>query len=96
MTAPRLTHGGLYLANPFRPNSTISLVLEQSTNVHASIYDVHGGRVRTLVDDVFPAGLHEVIWNALSEDGRPASSGIYYMRVDIGSEQIRRKRLLVR
>ncbi|MBD3220175.1 hypothetical protein GF314_02955, partial [bacterium] len=59
-------------------------------------YDVAGRRVRTLVDEVRPAGRHEVLWNGADDSGRALSSGVYFARMRADGFQQTRKMTLVR
>jgi hypothetical protein len=67
--------------NPF--NSTATIPFSVGNNQHAislQIYDITGKLVARLVDEKFPVGNHTVQWNA---DG--FSSGVYFLKMDVGS-----------
>jgi hypothetical protein len=54
-----------------------------------------GNKVRTLVDDVLPAGQYHLQWNGFDDHERPVASGIYFYRLQIGqSAQTRKMHLL--
>jgi flagellar hook assembly protein FlgD len=46
---------------------------------------VRGSLVRTLVNETMPTGQHQARWNGVDEGGRPAASGIYFVRMIAGS-----------
>jgi hypothetical protein len=76
--------------NPFRTTSTISYDLPASGRVRLFLYDVAGRRVRTLVDDLRPAGRHMV---TLRAEG--LASGVYFYRLEaIGQRREGRTALL--
>src|SRR4029077_17918600 len=55
--------------NPFSQSTTISFSLSQSEHVSLKIFDVEGRLIRTLVNDVMSAGMHELTWNVRDENG---------------------------
>jgi hypothetical protein len=71
--------------NPFNPQTTVDFTLAASANVRIAIYDVRGSLVRTLVNETMPTGQHQARWNGVDEGGRPAASGIYFVRMIAGS-----------
>ena len=83
--------------NPFNPETTIRYQLPRVADVELEIYNTSGQRVRTLVDGRLNAGRYEVRWNGLDDQGRPLASGLYFYRLQAGSEfQQIRKMLLVK
>lgn len=67
--------------NPFNPSTTIRFSLAQSGQASLKIYDVRGRMIRSLVDGALPAGDHELRWDGRTQDGSPAASGVYFMRL---------------
>jgi len=63
--------------NPFNPSTTISFTLSRNTTVCLDIYNLKGQKIIGLVDGVFGAGVHKVVWNGIDENGRSVSSGVY-------------------
>ena len=47
---------------------------------------MHGRLVRSLEMGTLPAGTHPIAWDGRLRDGLPAFSGVYWMRVQAGSE----------
>jgi M6 family metalloprotease-like protein len=70
--------------NPFNPQTTVAISLASPGLVRIAIYDVRGSLVRRLADDVMPAGDHSIVWNGVDDAGRPATSGIYFVRMIAG------------
>ncbi|MCP4707880.1 MAG: T9SS type A sorting domain-containing protein, partial [Planctomycetes bacterium] len=64
--------------NPFNPNTTIAFALPTAVGVKIKIYNVNGQLVKTLVDEVRPAGKYEVNWDGTDNHGRSVSSGLYF------------------
>lgn len=76
--------------NPFNPGTVIEFSLDESEKVNLSIYDVRGHVVRTLVNGVFSAGTHAVIWDARDDIGRQLGAGLYFCRMKVqGGSQMK-------
>ena len=82
--------------NPFNPRTEIRLTLPEDARASVNIYDLAGRHVESLVDRNFGAGDHSVIWEGKDSTGRPVSSGVYFVIVDVGGEVQRHKVALVR
>ncbi|MBE0567563.1 MAG: hypothetical protein IH621_16530 [Krumholzibacteria bacterium] len=67
--------------NPFNPRTTIAFDLAAASAVRLEIFDVRGRLVRSLVDEVLPAGRHAAVWDGADGGGRPAASGLYFCRL---------------
>lgn len=65
--------------NPFNPTTTISYQLPVETQVQLNVYTVTGQLVATLVNDVRPAGVHQVNF-----DASRLASGVYVYRIIAG------------
>ena len=66
--------------NPFNPTTNIELRIASFGFVSLRIYDALGREVSTLVNDVRPAGVYTVRWDASS-----LPSGVYYYRLQAGT-----------
>ena len=82
--------------NPFNPVTTIRFTTTSSQRVRIDVYDLLGRRVKTIVDDRFSAGIHEVVWDATDDDGRTVASAMYMYRVTNGVSSVTRKMLFLR
>ena len=65
--------------NPFNPTTVIKYSIPEAANVEIKVYDMLGGEVADLVNEVKDAGAHEVNFNASS-----LSSGIYIYSIHAG------------
>jgi flagellar hook assembly protein FlgD len=64
--------------------------------VELSIYDITGGKIRTLVNRQMPAGFHQVVWQGRDDSGSSVASGVYLYRIRAGQFQQSRKMVLLR
>lgn len=67
--------------NPFNPLTTIRVELPHSAATTLKVYNLVGQEVATLVDQVLPAGYHELSWDGSDQYGREAPTGIYLYRL---------------
>jgi hypothetical protein len=70
--------------NPFNPRTEISFRVPREGRVRLDVYDVRGRMVRSLLDEVRPAGLQSVVWNGRDDDDRPVAAGVYLVRLQDG------------
>ena len=86
--------------NPARGPTRLSFTLPAATAeggpVRLIIYATDGRLVRTLLDGRVPAGPHDVAWDALGDDGRPAPSGVYFCRLEWMGRTLERKLAVLR
>jgi hypothetical protein len=69
-------------ANPFRDAILLSYAVPRSSRVAATILDVSGRRVATLLDRIAEAGDLGVSWDARSDEGRRVTPGTYFVRFE--------------
>ncbi len=82
--------------NPFNPETALRFQLPQPVHTRLTIFNLRGQEVRTLVNDRFEAGYHEVKWNGLNAEGLQVGSGVYYCRIKAGDYTSVIKMVLVR
>ena len=82
--------------NPFNPTTIIGYSLPGTSHVTLEIYNVLGQGVRTLVDQMQPAGQYQIEWNSTDESGRPVASGVYLYRLSTDNFTQAKKMLLLK
>jgi hypothetical protein len=82
--------------NPFNPETVIAFSLSNVGNVEINVYNVRGQLVRTLVNDVYNAGVHQVVWNGRDENGVQVGSGVYFYRMRAGEYHSMRRMILMK
>ncbi len=72
--------------NPFNPGTNIQFSIVTSEKVDLAIYDVRGQWVRTLVDhELRSPGEYTVSWDGTDNHGQRVASGIYFTRMQAGT-----------
>lgn len=82
--------------NPFRAASAMRFGVPRAGRVSLRIYDLAGRHVRTLLDEVLPAGSRTVNWDGAGGAGRAASAGLYVVRLQVPGAEFTRRVLLLR
>lgn len=82
--------------NPFNPQTTIAFSLAQSERVSLAIHDLQGRLVRTLVDEVRPAGQQQIVWDGTDDTGRRVASGTYMYRLQTSDRLLTRSMVMVK
>lgn len=82
--------------NPFNPETTITFDLSEASRVNITIYNVLGQHVRTLVNELKPAGTHSLVWNGKNDAGERVTNGVYLYRMEAGSVSVTRKLILMK
>lgn len=77
--------------NPFNPSTMINYVLPADDRVILKVYDIAGRVVKTLVDEVKPAGRYVVRFN-----GNDAAGGIYFCQMVTSHYKRTMKMMLVK
>jgi hypothetical protein len=67
--------------NPFSQQTTVELALSEQADVKVQVYNVLGQKVATVADGEMTPGTHKLDW-----DGSSLSSGVYFVRMEAGSE----------
>ncbi|MBW6516457.1 MAG: immune inhibitor A [Candidatus Cloacimonetes bacterium] len=82
--------------NPFNPVTNIAFSIPVQERVQLKIFNIKGELVKTLLDDILPAGDHIIQWNGVNNNNRPVSSGIYFYQIQAGTFRETRKALLLK
>ncbi len=85
--------------NPFNPETWIPYQLAASAEVTLTIYDMHGGAVRSLEVGHQPAGLYQsrsraAYWDGRNRHGESVASGLYFYTLRAGEFTATRKMLI--
>ncbi|MDP8322276.1 MAG: T9SS type A sorting domain-containing protein [Candidatus Stygibacter australis] len=89
-------HNLLCYPNPFNPELTISFNLEAQKEVKLDIYNVKGQKVKSLAAETFRPDDYNIVWKGDDNAGNKVSSGVYYIRLQVGEEIVNRKVILMK
>ncbi len=84
-------------ANPSRLSRgpvALQLTLPQETEVSLAVFDLAGRQVWRTAASVRPRGRHVITWDGKAQNGKTVAAGLYFVRLNVGSDVITR-RLLV-
>ena len=93
---PTIYHLYQNYPNPFNPTTTITYAIPVKGTVTLQIFDILGRLVATLVQASQEAGTYHLAWNGASNNGIPASSGVYFYRLVSGSFSKTERMLLLK
>ena len=93
---PRATELRPSYPNPFNASTLIPFRLGAAGRVRIDIFNLLGQRVRRLLDERRPQGLHKVRWTGTDDRGSPVSSGVYFYRLTTGDVAVTRRCMLIR
>ena len=82
--------------NPFNPTTTITYQVAGTEHVVLTVYNMLGEKVATLVDELSAPGRKSVFWDGRDGQGQLVSSGLYIYRLDVGSQVLSRKMVLLK
>jgi len=82
--------------NPFNPLTTINFTIKDTEGkINLAVYNIKGQKVKTLVNEVLPAGNHTRVWDGTNSNGKQVSTGIYFYKMDYNGEHINIKKCLL-
>ncbi len=82
--------------NPFNPQTTISFSIKDTYGkTSITVYNIKGQKVKTLLNEVLPAGYHTTIWDGTNSNGRSVSTGIYFYKMEYKGKHINTKKCLL-
>tara|TARA_B100000315_G_scaffold260753_1_gene324843 strand:+ start:14269 stop:17295 length:3027 start_codon:yes stop_codon:yes gene_type:complete len=82
--------------NPFNAQTTIPFQLPFTENVKMTVYNLLGQEVKTVLNEISPAGFSAVQWNGKNTSGQNVHSGVYFVKLKAGSFSEVKKVLLIK
>ncbi|MBC8367995.1 T9SS type A sorting domain-containing protein [bacterium] len=82
--------------NPFNPSTRVAFTLAERGHVRLTVHDAAGRRVATIVDGILNAGPQDLGFDARDHAGRKLSSGIYLIQLEVNSERLTHRILLLK
>jgi Carbohydrate binding module (family 35)/Secretion system C-terminal sorting domain len=81
--------------NPFNPSTTIKFTLKKTDKVSVTIYNTLGEKIKTLYNDIAPAGSTSIAWYGDNDQNQTVSSGIYFYRLRTESGFFKTKKMIL-
>jgi hypothetical protein len=82
--------------NPFNPVTTIEFSIANPAVTTLTVYDIMGRSVKEIVNQSLGSGHYRFEWNGLNSLSQPSASGIYFYRLQSGSNIVTKKMLLMK
>ncbi len=82
--------------NPFTHETSINFSLIEAGNVRLNVYNMMGQKVSTLVDAQKIPGVYSVKWDGTNSFGQKLSSGMYFYKLEMGSQELTKKMFLMK
>jgi serine protease len=82
--------------NPFTTSTRFMITLDVPQTVSVKIHNILGQRIRTLAEDLMPAGTIELTWDGTNDAGDPVPGGVYIYRVQADDKESTLKMVLAR
>jgi hypothetical protein len=82
--------------NPFNPKTAIRFDLPEAQVAQVAVFGADGRLVRLLLDELRPAGFHQVVWDGTDSAGEQVASGVYFYSIQAGPLNETRKMLLLK
>ena len=76
--------------NPFNPSTKIQYNLSENSFVSLKVYNTIGQEVASLVNNVVPAGSHEITFDAAK-----LNSGVYFYTLKAGSNFVQSRKMIL-
>ena len=77
--------------NPFNPRTSIAYYITEQTEVSIDVFNLQGRLICNLVSEIQSEGIYTISWNAVNE-----TSGIYLIKLTLGTYEETRKIILVK
>jgi len=77
--------------NPFNPATQMSLTLNATANVSVNVFNMNGQLVDVIADGQMSSGTYSFTWNGIN-----ATSGIYFIKTEVGREVHAQKIMLIK
>jgi hypothetical protein len=77
--------------HPVRGSADLRFRIPEPMRVRLELLDLLGRRIDVIRDEVLPAGLHVLRWEAQNKRGRPLASGLYLLRLATPEGSVSRK-----
>jgi hypothetical protein len=82
--------------NPFNQDTQIVFQIPNACHLKLTVFNLNGERIRTIVNEIKPAGKYRVTWDGKADNGETISSGIYIIKMKSDGFEKDRKLILLK
>ena len=82
--------------NPFNPTTTIKYQINRKGLTKVMIFDLNGRLIKTLENTFKSEGVHSVVWDGRTDNGKLVASGVYFCQVAFENSVLVNKMLLLK
>lgn len=90
-SAPAVMRVSTVRPNPTRAGGSLTVDLPEPGRLVLGVFDASGRRIRLRDEGVLGTGRHELIWDGRDARGLLVPTGVYFLRVRVGGEEIVRR-----
>jgi SagB-type dehydrogenase family enzyme len=69
--------------NPFNAETQIRFSISENARVAISVFDIHGEKIRTVLNENRPSGEYTLQWDGLNDFGERMASGVYFCQIEM-------------
>jgi hypothetical protein len=78
------------------PELQVNFAISSDKKVKIDIYNIRGQKVKSLTNQVYDQGLHNICWQMDNNNGKPVSSGVYFLAMQTGSYRSQQKFIILK
>lgn len=82
--------------NPFSQTSAIDIQAKRAQHIQVAIYNLKGQLIKTLADETFAQGMHNISWDGRDQNGNKCSNGVYFYKVVTPKKTFSSKTILIK
>ena len=82
--------------NPFNNSIALNYKLSKDSTVEIVIFDMKGNLVKNLFSGEQISGFKSIKWNAMNNEGKKVSAGVYLAKIKIGNFRQTKKMIFVK
>ncbi len=82
--------------NPFSQTSAIDIQAKRAQHIQVAIYNLKGQLIKTLADETFAQGMHNISWDGRDQNGNKCSNGVYFYKVVTPEKTFSSKTILIK
>ncbi len=81
--------------NPFNSSIYIKFLVSFPIHTKITIIDIHGNKVKELINGIKQTGTWSVTWNGINAKGNPVSTGLYFILFESNSQHLKTEKVIL-